>query len=195
MYRCSGCFREVDRVESMTGGSDMPVSFYCSPCSDYKFNLGMTLGSYDWSKLKMTSKKIYVASSWRNAAQPAIVALLRSIGHDVYDFRDPAHAFGWKEIEAGWQSWTPAQFREALKTEPARRGFEADRIACEGADATVLVMPCGRSAHLELGVAVGMGQKTAVYIPHGAFFEPELMYKWCDLLLSEDELRAWAAAL
>ena len=33
---------------------------------------------------------IYVASSWRNAMQPAIVAALRRWGHEVYDFKNPA---------------------------------------------------------------------------------------------------------
>ena len=34
-------------------------------------------------------KKVYVASSWRNPIQPAIVALLRGHALDVYDFRNP----------------------------------------------------------------------------------------------------------
>ena len=35
---------------------------------------------------------IYVASSWRNAYQPEVVARLRSEGHSVYDFRNPSEA-------------------------------------------------------------------------------------------------------
>ncbi len=30
-------------------------------------------------------RKIYVASSWRNPAQPEVVSALRSAGHLVYD--------------------------------------------------------------------------------------------------------------
>lgn len=33
---------------------------------------------------------IYVASSWRCARQPAVVAALRAAGHEVYDFKNPA---------------------------------------------------------------------------------------------------------
>lgn len=43
--------------------------------------------------------RIYLASSWRNAAQPGLVALLRSWGHEVYDFRNPAPGetgFAWQ---------------------------------------------------------------------------------------------------
>jgi hypothetical protein len=33
--------------------------------------------------------RVYVASSWRNPWQPNVVGLLRSLGHKVYDFREP----------------------------------------------------------------------------------------------------------
>lgn len=49
-------------------------------------------------------------------------------------------------------------------------------------DACVLVMPCGRSAHLELGWAAGAGKDTAILLFDG---EPELMYQMVDLLASD----------
>lgn len=42
------------------------------------------------------------------------------------------------------------------------------------ADAFVLVLPCGRSAHLEFGWGIGMDKKALVYMPVSQ--EPELMY-------------------
>lgn len=36
--------------------------------------------------------RIYVASSWRNTHQPEVVAKLRELGHEVYDFREPEDA-------------------------------------------------------------------------------------------------------
>ena len=33
--------------------------------------------------------KIYVASSWRNVFQQDVVAILRDLGHEVYDFKTP----------------------------------------------------------------------------------------------------------
>jgi len=33
------------------------------------------------------NRKIYVASSWRNAQQPAVVNALVAAGNEVYDFR------------------------------------------------------------------------------------------------------------
>ena len=50
--------------------------------------------------------------------------------------------------------------------------------ALEWADACVLVLPCGRSAHTEAGWMAGRGKKVVVYIPK--MEEPELMYKLFD---------------
>jgi hypothetical protein len=47
--------------------------------------------------------------------------------------------------------------------------------ALRAADVTVLVLPCGRSAHLELGYATGAGQLTLVLFAD-TIDEPELMY-------------------
>ena len=50
--------------------------------------------------------------------------------------------------------------------------------ALEWADACVLVLPCGRSAHTEAGWMAGRGKKVVVYIPK--MEDPELMYKLFD---------------
>lgn len=119
--------------------------------------------------------RIYVASSWRNPWQPGVVALLREVGHEVYDFRQPVpgeDGFRWSEIDGGWQSWEPHVYRAALKHPVAEHGFKRDVDALRGCDACVLVLPCGASAHLELGWACGAGKRTAVLFPHGIFPTP-----------------------
>ena len=50
-------------------------------------------------------------------------------------------------------------------------------MALDDCNACVLVMPCGRSAHLELGYMTGQGKPCIVHVPIGVRFEPELMYK------------------
>lgn len=122
--------------------------------------------------------KLYVASSWRNARQPTVVAELREAGHEVYDFRHPApgnEGFHWSEIDPAWKTWTPEQYREALGHPVADRGFELDLQGMVESDACVLVMPCGRSAHLEAGWFAGLGRPVVVLLDEA--FEPELMYK------------------
>lgn len=126
-------------------------------------------------------RRVYVASSWRNIAQPGIVAALRKMGHEVYDFKHPAtgnDGFHWSEIDGGWQSWTAERYIAALRHPVAEAGFKRDVDAMKWADTFVLVQPCGRSAHLEMGWAVGAGKATIMLM--GPDIEPELMAKLCD---------------
>ena len=126
--------------------------------------------------------KIYVASSWRNNMQPKVVEALRIQGHEVYDFKNPEpgnNGFHWSEIDPEWKNWTPDQFANALQHPIAELGFERDMKALMECDACVLVMPCGRSAHLEAGYAIGAGKPTIILLADG---EPELMYKMADFV-------------
>jgi hypothetical protein len=76
----------------------------------------------------------------------------------------------------------------------AQVGFAQDKLALQMADITVLVLPCGRSAHLELGYAVRVGQRTPVLMLESC--EAELMYLWADrVCLSMHELLAWLQKL
>jgi hypothetical protein len=125
--------------------------------------------------------KIYVASSWRNIYQPKVVELLRHLGHEVYDFRNPAPAnkgFAWSEIDEDWEQWTTEEYFEALKHPIAEAGFKCDFDAMKWADTCVMVLPCGRSANTEAGWMKGAGKKVFVYSPIKQ--EPELMYKIYD---------------
>ena len=121
--------------------------------------------------------RIYVASSWRNAQQPAVVKALRDAGHHVYDFRNPApgvKGFSWAQIDPEWESWDPENFRKALNDPIAEKGFNLDWEAMEWADTGVLVLPSGRSAHIEAGYFVGTRKRLVILLAPG---EPELMYK------------------
>lgn len=120
---------------------------------------------------------IYVASSWRNPRQPEVVRALRAAGHGVYDFREPepgVRGFNWSDIDPNWERWSVDEYRKALMHPIAEDGFRRDMDALRQASACVLVMPCGRSAHLELGHAVGAGKVTIALLEHA--HEPELMY-------------------
>lgn len=136
--------------------------------------------------------KIYVASSWRNEHQPGVVSVLREAGFEVYDFRNPREGnkgFAWSDIDPNWLGWSVGEFREALKHYIARNGFVLDMASLQEADACVVVLPCGRSAHLEAGFAVGSGKPTLIYSPEP--HEPELMYSMCaDITSSIDEVIA-----
>jgi len=123
--------------------------------------------------------KIYVASSWRNNFQPVVVSVLQQVGYEVYDFRHPPHGhagFSWQMVDPHWQAWNCDQFRDGLNHPLAIEGFDQDMTNLQQADVVILVMPCGRSAHLELGYAIGAGKKTFILLDPKSQ-EPELMYK------------------
>jgi hypothetical protein len=122
--------------------------------------------------------KIYVASSWRNQLQIGAAMTLRTAGLEVYDFRAPVKGevgFRWSEIDPEWQTWSGAKYRAALEHPVARHEYLRDRDAMEWADCCVLVLPCGRSAHVEAGWMAAKGKP--VWVLGVEPFEPELMYK------------------
>jgi hypothetical protein len=143
--------------------------------------------------------KLYVASSWRNPHQQNVVRVLREFGHDVYDFKNPApgnNGFGWRSIDPDWKRWSPRKFAECLNHPIAEAGYQLDFQAMAAAEGCVLVLPCGRSAHIEAGWFCGRAMPVWILIPPGKHsysnapcaecgdmegchggVEPELMYK------------------
>jgi len=95
--------------------------------------------------------RIYVASSWRNLLQPAIVHALRRCGHDVYDFRHPKpgdDGFRWTDVGApgGYthgQQIEPAIYRQMLAHPRAAEGYASDISHVRDCDAVVAVLPFG----------------------------------------------------
>lgn len=131
--------------------------------------------------------KLYVASSWRNPWQPRTVDILRTAGHEVYDFRHPPGGdhlgFSWSDVDPDWTSWSARDYVAALDHPIAVAGFDSDFGAMEWADACVLVLPCGRSAHLEAGWFVGAGKPLYILLDEAEFGHDaghhvtELMYR------------------
>ncbi len=125
------------------------------------------------------ARKVYLASSWRNPYQPAVLYKLQDAGHCVYDFRNPKpgdRGFQWSQIDPEWEKWTPEAYREALSNPIAEDGFLSDFDAMEWADTGVLLLPCGRSAHLEAGYFVGARKELYILLYEETVI-PELMYK------------------
>jgi hypothetical protein len=131
-------------------------------------------------------RRIYVATSWRNEAQPPLVLMLRAMGHEVYDFRNPApgkEGFAWNQVGYGATAFYEGAadldgYIKCLEHPRAVEGFKLDKDAMEWADTFVLLLPCGRSAHIEAGWAAGAGKEVHVLLSADKF-EPELMYLLC----------------
>lgn len=139
--------------------------------------------------------KIYVASSWRNDFQQGVVTSLRSLGHEVYDFKD-SDGFHWTEADTEWRRWPEnvKSYLAGLNHPCAVRGFRRDMEALKACDVCIMVMPCGVSAAMEMGWAVGAGRPVAVYTP--GIREPDLMVKMASLITDEwDTVLAWISGL
>jgi len=137
---------------------------------------------------------VYVASSWRCAMQPAVIHTLRAAGIDCYDFRNPPNGagFGWEQI--GGTPFTEGEsvdnYLKMIEHPRAIEGFVTDMAALDKADTVILVLPCGRSAHLEFGYAIGQHKRTAILLDDPV--TPELMYRAADFLAPNVfELLGW----
>lgn len=121
-------------------------------------------------------KKLYLIGSMRNPKVPKLGIELRKHGYDVFD---DWHCSG-PEADDFWQAYEKERgrsYKEALAGEHARNVFEFDQHHIDASDALVLVMPAGKSAHMELGYARGKGKKTYVLFEE----EPErfdIMYRF-----------------
>lgn len=148
--------------------------------------------------------KIYMASSWRNKGLDRVAEVLRGAGHSVFDFRwypNGSRGFHWSEQDVHWRSWSPRRFVQALDDPRSVHGFLRDAVAMRQADACVLVLPCGRSAHLEAGAFAGVAgtPRLVIYYPPSETRdpqEPELMYRLAyGIALDEQELLTALCAL
>ncbi len=186
------CGRVPEKGERVFGSAaHAVVAFYemnvpgCSACAQ-------RLASLLSDQTRRAPQSIYVASSWKNIHQPAVVSALRADGFDVYDFRSDESGFRWVDV-AGPKPWSAEVLGKALTHPSAQRAFDADYEGMRSADAVVLVLDCGKSAHLEAGWFAGRGRPLVVYMPEPT--EPELMYRLAPELRIVSKLESIASVL
>jgi hypothetical protein len=123
----------------------------------------------------MMKNKIYIIGALKNAEITSIAAELRP-KYDVFDqWITPGpdadqYLFEYSK-KRGWN------YKEALTCDAARNNFDFDKRHIDSADIVVMVMPAGKSAHLELGYSIGMGKEAHILFDK----EPErfdLMYNF-----------------
>ena len=119
--------------------------------------------------------KVYVASSWQNDVYPKVVETLRQAGHDVYDFRRQGGS------DSNPSEMTSDRLLDFLDEPKVRSIFRNDMDALIASDAVVCVLPCGRSAHLELGYGIGAGKRTVLLWHDGD--APDIMHKAVDSIV------------
>lgn len=105
----------------------------------------------------MSPKRLYVIGSLRNPNIPNIGRQLRAAGFEVFD---DWHAAG-PRADDHWREYEESRGRtyiEALDGAAASNVFRFDKANLDKADAVVMVLPAGKSAHLELGYVIGTGK-------------------------------------
>lgn len=102
--------------------------------------------------------RLYLIGSLRNPEVPRLAALLRKAGHECFD---DWFAAG-HEADEWWQKYEKDRghtYTEALAGWAAQHVFTYDRHHLDRCEAVVLMLPAGKSGHLEFGYAVGRGKK------------------------------------
>jgi hypothetical protein len=101
---------------------------------------------------------IYLIGSLRNPEVPRIANILRAEGHEVFDQWYGAGP----EADDYWQAYSKGKglsYKEALADHGAQHVYSFDRRFLTLSDTVVLVLPAGKSGHLELGWALGQGKR------------------------------------
>jgi len=126
--------------------------------------------------------KIYIASSWKNESLVfKAKERLTEHGHEVDAFVDASsgrYVFHFSEI-GNIDELNAMNF---LEDERTMKAFKEDKKWLDWCDTCLLLLPAGKSSHLEAGYAVGIGKRLIIYqdwYPDGEF---DVMYGFSDLI-------------
>ncbi len=127
-------------------------------------------------------KSIYLIGSLRNKRVTEVACYLRAIGFDVFDDWMAAGP----EADDYWMKYELERghtYAEALQGFAARHVYEFDKFHLDRCDIGVLVLPAGKSGHLELGYLIGTGKPGFICLDMGVNPPPErfdVMYQFAN---------------
>lgn len=108
--------------------------------------------------------KIYIASSWKNKyAVLTLACVLRQSGHEVFAFceRNSGH-FVFDAHDWRGRDLSTITVKQGFRHPAFRKAFQSDKAGLDWANTVVLLLPSGRSSHLEAGYAAGQGKNVFV---------------------------------
>lgn len=122
--------------------------------------------------------KIYLIGSLRNPNIPEIANKIRlATGHEVFD---DWYAPG-PQADEFWRSYEIQRGRnylEALEGHAAKNIFDFDKKHIDTADAGVLILPAGKSGHLELGYIRGQSKPGFILLEEPCPERFDIMYQF-----------------
>lgn len=127
----------------------------------------------------------YIAGSLRNPRIPQIAKLLRDHGYGEYS----EWFSGGERADDAWTSHEKLRgrkFVEAIRGYHALQVMEMDLRHLERCDGLVLVMPAGKSGHLELGWMIGQ-RKPGIVLLDGEPERFDCMYALPNLVVVDSE--------
>jgi hypothetical protein len=131
--------------------------------------------------------RVYLIGSLKNRVVINIANALEALGYEVFDNWMAAGP----EADDYWQRYEQERNRsyaDALRGIAAEHVFSFDKRYLDAADIGILVLPAGKSGHLELGYIIGRGKRGIVLFDG----EPErwdVMYLLAqDIFFSVDEM-------
>jgi nucleoside 2-deoxyribosyltransferase len=102
-------------------------------------------------------KSIYIIGSLRNPEIPKFANELQALGFEAFaDWFSPG-----PEADDFWRNYSKERgltYKQALESHAAKHVFEFDKSHLDRCDAAVMLMPAGKSGHLELGYTIGRGK-------------------------------------
>jgi nucleoside 2-deoxyribosyltransferase len=108
--------------------------------------------------MKNFMPSIYIIGSLRNPEVPVFANELEKFGFEAFtDWFSPG-----PEADDFWRKYEKARGRtyaEALKSYAATHVFEFDKHHIDRCEIGIMLMPTGKSGHLELGYILGQGKK------------------------------------
>lgn len=122
---------------------------------------------------------IYLIGSLRNPKVPEVAAKLRAAGHDVFDDWFAAGP----EADDYWQKYEQTKgnnYKQGLAGYAADHVFKFDHFHLNRCDIAVLLLPAGKSGHLELGYAIGRGKKGYILFDDGMPERWDVMYLFAE---------------
>lgn len=136
------------------------------------------LVSFPSINLKRKRENIYIIGSRTNPKIPIIGNKLRAEGFHVFD---DWFASG-PETDSFWYKYESIRgksYLDALNGKHAKHAFKFSFDNLNEADIAVLVLPCAKSEHLELGWALGQGKEGHILLDEKSG-KWDLMYRFAD---------------
>lgn len=134
-------------------------------------------------------QSIYIIGSLRNPSVTEFANEVQALGFEAFaDWISPGPLAD--DYLRDYAKQRGLNYKQTLQTYAAQHVFEFDKRHIDRCDAAILLMPAGKSAHLEFGYVRGLGKPGFILFDQ----EPErvdVMYQFAsDIFFSKEELFA-----